>query len=293
MENYKYTTYNIDRDHPMYKRVTVDQWGGICYSVPKECMKKAVIEYKDVFNKPCVYVLSEHNHDAVYIGHTDNFEERIKSHMTQKTFWDIAIIFTNKTFTKAHVGWVESELVKDLINLKHQGNQPKGTYLPDEDIPGAKTFKENVQYLLLSAFGLINTFNESIPIPVAPTSVPVLSLQPVATKNTKSWVIGQTYPYINKNGVNVNLLMKSQTEYVLLEGSIIRGEPTNSFQNINAKAYYEEWKRITQDKQMTQEIVINTIKSFKTLIDIPFTSPSAALVVSCASSMNGNYFLKG
>jgi hypothetical protein len=276
--------FNLDTEHPKYRRIKLDQWSGVCYAVPRDVVNAAIKENDAHFNLPCVYILTEHNHDEVYIGQTERFAERIKQHVAAKKFWDLAIMFTvpDGTFTGAHAGYVEASLIGDLIDPKHHGNSPTGSSLPAEQLGGAKMFIGNVKYLLESVFDLTSTFVDQNTKPI---SVPTVSVNPTTVLDPK-----EVYIWENKKGLKAEFKQLGDKDYVLLAGSIISGKPVDSFNSTHraTKSYYSIWQSITSDSSKSAKILGD---KYQTLIDISFTSPSSLFSVIFATGVNGKLYL--
>jgi hypothetical protein len=51
-------------------------------------------DYTEDFNKPAVYILLSRDLQKAYIGETDNFQQRLQSHLSAKPFWNVAYAFT-------------------------------------------------------------------------------------------------------------------------------------------------------------------------------------------------------
>lgn len=105
-----------------------------------------------------VYVLFGTNDEgdpAAYIGEGDSVVKRLDNHNSQKEFWEDVVIITSKdmNLTKAHVRYLESELIKlaksvgrvSLIN----GNAPTGgAALPEADESDMHYFISQIRILM-------------------------------------------------------------------------------------------------------------------------------------------------
>lgn len=65
---------------------------------------------KDVLSKPALYVLLNRDYHKAYIGETDDFLQRIASHIAKKEFWDEALAFmaNDNSLTTTEVRYLES-----------------------------------------------------------------------------------------------------------------------------------------------------------------------------------------
>jgi hypothetical protein len=100
--------------------------------------------------------------------------------MNGRTCWTGVAIFVSKdeNLTKAHVRWLESRIVSDILKAKRaestNGNAPGGNKLPEPDTADMETYYENVR-LLLPTLGL-NIFEaESTVAPHRDTTVSYLN----------------------------------------------------------------------------------------------------------------------
>jgi hypothetical protein len=61
-------------------------------------------------NQPALYFLIDSGENQVYIGESDNFLHRIKTHDRQKSFWDTVVVVVSATnsFEKGDVKYLES-----------------------------------------------------------------------------------------------------------------------------------------------------------------------------------------
>lgn len=89
-------------------------WSGRGIVFPRE--KWPTIKQQQDFSFAGVYILRGYEEGAedrptIYIGEADLVRDRIDSHYKNKTFWDWGIVFTAANLHKAHVRWLEHELV--------------------------------------------------------------------------------------------------------------------------------------------------------------------------------------
>ena len=76
-------------------------------------------DFTEDFNKPAVYILLNRDSLKAYVGETDNFQQRLQSHLTTKAFWDTAYAFTTNdlSISTTEVRYLESVVyhhAKDL-----------------------------------------------------------------------------------------------------------------------------------------------------------------------------------
>lgn len=87
-------------------------------------------------SKPALYVLLNRAEHKAYIGETDDFSQRIASHMLKKEFWDEALAFmaNDNSLTTTEVRYLESlsyEVAKtcNTYNLSENTQTPKRPYV--------------------------------------------------------------------------------------------------------------------------------------------------------------------
>ncbi len=112
--------------------------------------------------KPGVYFLFGEDDSSgdplAYIGEAEDVRSRLQNHVSNKEFWNEAVLFTNKdeNLTKAHVRYLEARLVQSAkaagrYRLEN-GNAPQMPSLPRCDRAAMDEFFENLR-LLLGALG--------------------------------------------------------------------------------------------------------------------------------------------
>ena len=105
----------VPSGHPEELRIVeIPQWSGIGFMFPRNERQKVVQMRGNELKKPGIYILwgqDDDGQDRVYIGETDSLDDRLKNHTD--TFWNDTIVFTSRdgSINKAHVLFVESELV--------------------------------------------------------------------------------------------------------------------------------------------------------------------------------------
>lgn len=105
-----------------------------------------------------VYVLfgtDDEGEAAAYIGEGDNVVRRLENHNANKDFWEDVVIITSKdmNLTKAHVRYLESELIKLARSIGRfsllNGNDPTGgAALPEADQSDMQYFIGQIRILM-------------------------------------------------------------------------------------------------------------------------------------------------
>lgn len=118
---------------------------------------KELLEYKELF--PGVYFLfgidEESLKNTIYVGETEDFKSRIKQHV-DKEFWNQVVFFTSKEFNKAHIRYLEANILKELdkaqkVILMNQ-NVPKEAIIAAADKAVMEEVKNDI-FLILGTIG--------------------------------------------------------------------------------------------------------------------------------------------
>lgn len=128
------------------------------YVVPRNLLVEAR-EYEDL-SKPALYVLVSKDGEQSYIGESENFLERIKTHNADadKDYWDLVLVFVAKdaSLEKSDVGYLEAIACErateaQKTELKNR-TVPARNNLHQFKISSVEEFFEDC-CLLASAFG--------------------------------------------------------------------------------------------------------------------------------------------
>lgn len=120
---------------------------------------------RENISKPALYVLLNRNEKKAYIGETDDFSQRIASHMLKKEFWDEALAFmaNDNSLTTTEVRYLESlsyEVAKaaGVYDLSENTQVPKRPYVQSIQEYKIKDFFNYVK--LLTKFVGCNVFEK-------------------------------------------------------------------------------------------------------------------------------------
>ena len=120
---------------------------------------------REIISKPALYVLLNRNEKKAYIGETDDFSQRIASHMLKKEFWDEALAFmaNDNSLTTTEVRYLESlsyEVAKaaGVYDLSENTQVPKRPYVQSIQEYKIKDFFNYVK--LLTKFVGCNVFEK-------------------------------------------------------------------------------------------------------------------------------------
>ena len=117
------------------KIVTMDNCVCQLYDIKRD-YDALIRDSKENLAKPALYVLLNRNAHKAYIGETDDFSQRIASHMLKKEFWDEALAFmaNDNSLTTTEVRYLESlsyEVAKavGVYDLSENTQVPKRPYV--------------------------------------------------------------------------------------------------------------------------------------------------------------------
>lgn len=218
----------------------------------------------------------------VYIGKSTNIGERIRSHDSNKDFWDRLCIVTSKdqNLTEAHVGFLESRLIARAREAARasvdNSTSPEYTALPESDIADMLYWAEQIS-LLLPVLGF-DVLRE------VPRQVASLQAQQTSLPGTPDGALELELRDM-KFGVSARAL-EVDGEYVVLTGSTARagGDYFNSYAAQRQQLIDAGKLSASDDPQLLRFVQ-----------DVTFTSPSAASAVILNRNDNGrtSWHVKG
>lgn len=265
------------------KSVELVNWTGLGFVGERQHLH--AIKNRPELAEPGVYFLLSDNVDNValtdiYIGETDDFSARILNHAQNKDWWERFIVFVSKdkNLTKAHVKYLEREIVRiaknSIGNLKVMNSQePSGASLPESDVSSMKEFLKNIMFVLetlgLSYFAV----EEQEPAREIPQDFTIegqefyitlpKDLSPGAERLRSFMTI--------RNGV-----------YILKSGALVRSDIRESLPTHSS--YFNLWQQIVSSDAVGPGSIPGVLVTLK---DIEFRSPSAAGAVVRARNTNG------
>lgn len=257
------TTHLVDGDPRGIRNVFISNKICNMYVIPRQQMSEANANGDIQLEQPAFYILLGGEDDfaslpQAYIGQTENFKERVKSHENKKDFWNTALVFIAKdnSLTKADVQFIESKAIKKAKKVKSYSldenkNQPTPPNLPPHLRDAVSEFIEDIE--LLTAFIGCGIFNSA------------------THKHTKAE--SDTY-YFKSRGGDAKAVYHDGIMTVL-EGSIIA--PTN------APSFKSKAKRNEMLENLTE--YIDGQRRLK--VNKDFTSPSTAATFVAGNNFNG------
>lgn len=149
----------IDGDPNGRMTCELSNWTGKAYKIPrikiKECNDRG-----DLSNTG-VYLLlgkDEEGNELVYIGEAETILNRLSQHLTQKDFWNEAIVFVSKddNLNKAHIKYLENRLFEIATSVKRYKIEnsiiPTQSSISESDKSEMEEFIENIR-ILVNALG--------------------------------------------------------------------------------------------------------------------------------------------
>lgn len=253
------------------KKISEFNWSGHAFFGSREQIGQ-LAKREESQGTGIYFLLSDMNSDFVkmYIGETENFLQRIKNHHQSKDWWTHFIVFQseNSNLNKAHVRYLEyifwnKAKVSTQIELMNT-QEPVEPKLSEETISELDIFKENILYIL-EALNISYFTNSDI------------------TKNSlrESDNESQEYSCLVPNSDFEARMTIINESYILKAGSHLKSVARESFERKGG--YYAKWDEIINSKQVekiNQEVC-------KLLVDLEFTSPSAAGAMVRAGATNG------
>lgn len=259
------------------------------------------IKTREEAQRTGVYVLfgtNEEGEPAAYIGEGDNVVKRLENHNANKDFWEDVVIITSKdmNLTKAHVRYLESELIKlakvigrvSLLN----GNDPTGgAALPEADQSDMQYFIGQIRILMpvlgFDIFRGRSTQRQPVPVaPGIPEEAPVPVSFPVSDEVAESSDSPVFYMRTREGSDAQAQIIDG--EFTLLQGSII----PNAMKDNPQMAESTRKQFIIREAQHAKVLEISESGPTPGLVtlskDFVFTSPSAAgAIVYGRATANG------
>ncbi len=145
----------IDGDPNGRMSCELSNWSGKAYKIPR-------IKIKDCSDRvdlvsTAVYLLfgkDDEGKDQVYIGEAESILKRLSQHLTQKDFWNEAIVFLSKddNLNKAHIKYLENRLY-DLARITNRYKiensiTPTQSSISESDKAEMEEFIENIKMMV-------------------------------------------------------------------------------------------------------------------------------------------------
>ncbi len=133
----------------------LSNWTGKAYKIPRIKIKDCT-DRPDLTN-PGVYFLlgkNEFGKELAYIGEAESIFKRLTQHLTQKDFWNDAIVFISKdeNLNKAHIKYLEYrlyDLAKTINRYNIENNAtPTQSSISESEQAEMEEFIENIKILI-------------------------------------------------------------------------------------------------------------------------------------------------
>lgn len=145
----------IDGDPNGRMSCELSNWSGKGYKIPrikiKDCTDREDLTSTGVY---LLFGKDEDGKDKVYIGEAESILKRLNQQLTQKEFWNEAIVFISKdeNLNKAHIKYLENRLheIAILTNRYKVDNSivPTQSSISESDKAEMEEFIENVKMLV-------------------------------------------------------------------------------------------------------------------------------------------------
>lgn len=240
----------------------ISNWTGKAIAAPRTELDDLL--RREELEKAGIYILlgtdPQTNAARAYIGEAEVLRDRLRQHRNRE-FWISAILFTSKdeNLTKAHVKYLESELLREALEVNRfllDQNQTVGCRLPESDLGDMRVFLSHIRQLL-------PVLGSDILIPIVESST--LKQDP---KNT----------LICRNRGAEARGQRTASGFVILRGSTAVSQERGSI----PRWVVELRQKLIENGSLTRS---KDLLAFSTPVE--FASPSAAAAVVYGGTANG------
>ncbi|WP_039899271.1 GIY-YIG nuclease family protein [Actinotignum schaalii] len=260
---------------------SIADWTGVVVSARRDQLSE-LLRREDAHGNG-VYLLLGADPDAIdntwcYIGKTENFSERLRTHDQRKPQWNRVVIIGSmqKSFNEGHWGYLESRLV-DIAQAAERCSMPDNKQVPrlrklsEGQQASAESFLDNVK-VILPILG-VNVLRSRSTIPAAPAPE-----TPAATS---------TLFHLRQANKGVDATMQLvDGEYFVLKGSRVVAEWHLRGASESTLRSYTNYAALHHKLVDDGSIKLSDGTAVLTR-DIAFGSPSTAAAVILGRSSNG------
>ena len=255
----------------------LSNWTGKAYRIPRGKVKDC--SDREDLKSTAVYLLfgkAETSTDKanVYIGEAENVYTRLVSHISEKEFWNEAVVFISKdeNLNKAHIKYLESrlfEIASIASRYKIQNsNTPTKSSISESD---KAEMEEFIEYIKI----LINTMGFKV-------FEPLIKQETVNSNNNDDDEI----LYINAGrGANAKGRGANAKGKRTPDGFVVFRNSEIAMDTV--KSYRDKGLNKLRDELIESEIIIKIENKLVFKSDYLFSSPSAAAMVIMGRSANG------
>ncbi|VVS94053.1 GIY-YIG nuclease family protein [Desulfoluna spongiiphila] len=247
----------------------LSNWTGKAYRIPRR--KVGECRSREELASTAVYLLfgppeMSAGQPRVYIGETENAFDRLKQHVSEKEFWNEAVVFISKdeNLNKAHVKFLEARFHEDAMVAARYAVEndktPTRSSISEADQAEMGEFAEYARLLL-------NTMGFKVFEPIVKPLDSADALEP----------IDDTF-YLTGAGGAEGTGMRTAEGFVVRKGSHARLEPVSSCQ----KGFLDRREGFVASGILRES---GTVYEF--FEDVLFSSPSAAAAIVMGRNANG------
>lgn len=252
----------IDGDPNGRMSCELSNWSGKAYKIPRIKIKDCID--RDDLTGTGVYLLfgkDDDGKDQVYIGEAESILKRLNQQLTQKDFWNEAIVFISKdeNLNKAHIKYLENRL-HDIAKVANRYNVDNSIIPTQSSISESDRaeMEEFIDYIKM----LVNTLGHKV-FDEKRELKPKQKLETFFIKSVRN-ADGQGEP--------------TSDGFVVFKGSKAAATIVNSM-TPNFIKY--------RQKLIDDGVLMNKIEYFEFSDDYIFSSPSTAAVMIMGRNANG------
>lgn len=271
--------YFIDGKPDGMLTAEVFNWTGHVLKTPRtrivDALKRPEAKYTGVY----ILLGDADGQPQAYIGEAEELGVRLKGHVTQKEWWETAVLITSaaNNLHKAHVKYLESRLVEMALATKRMplenGNAPTRSSLSEAAMANMEAFLDMLM-MVLPAIQVDMFVNKAVEVGKKSPQENKES-EPLHTFELKT----------PKHGLHATAVLNGG-DMVVLQGSLAKGKWTG-----NQKHNYKK----DHDALISRQVIKPEGGQFIFSQDYAFSSPSAAAAIINGRAANGRtaWKLKG
>lgn len=248
----------------------VFNWTGHVLRTPRTQLADALKRREAGYSGVYILLGEVEGHSTAYIGEAEELRTRIRSHASQKEWWESAVLITSAAdnLHKAHIKYLESRLVEIATNTSviklENGNAPTRSSLSEAATANMESFLETLQIVLPAI--RVDMFLDKKRSVKNYTESSIVSYPEIILNTPKHSIVARA---VIQNG-----------EIVVRTGSDARARWAGTK---DSKAHYFN----LFDELVATGVLTNNGKNNVFSSDYAFSSPSAAASVINGRSSNG------
>jgi Domain of unknown function (DUF4357) len=246
----------------------LSNWTGKAYRIPRGKVKDC--SEREDLRSTAVYLLfgkpeTSTDKAKVYIGEAENVYARLVSHVSEKEFWNEAVVFISKdeNLNKAHIKYLESRLF-EIANVAcrydvQNSNTPTKSSISESD---RAEMEEFIEYIKI----LINTLGFKV-------------FEPLISQNLVNSSDNSEKLYIRAARGADATGQRTPDGFVVFRNSEIASD--------TVKSYRDKGLNKLRDELIENKIIVEMESKLIFKSDYLFSSPSASAMVIMGRSANG------